>query len=250
MGALIEAAAFDAGDEVTAVVDPLLAQSPALKQSARGAPFYPDIAAVGPNNDHAIVIDFTHPAVVVDNIRNYAERGFSAVIGTTGWYEKIDMVKEIVAGNGTALLYASNFSLGVSLFYKIAEYAAKLIDAFPDYDVAGYELHHHNKADSPSGTAKTLAEKTLAVMSRKKSVCYDMLNRAPLPDELHFASVRGGAIPGTHTLLFDSSADTIEITHRARNRDGFAGGALAAAHWLAAGGKKGVWTLDAMLEKG
>jgi 4-hydroxy-tetrahydrodipicolinate reductase len=243
MGMLIEAAALRRGDVIAALIDPV------IEASVHGDPVYKNIDGIASVDKDAVVIDFTHPAVVMDNIKCYAERKLPAVIGTTGWYEKLDMVKKIIANNDTALLYASNFSLGVSLFYKIAEYAAALIDAFPDYDVGGCEVHHNQKADSPSGTAKTLVEKMLAVMSRKKTAVYETLDRAPRPDELHFASIRAGSIPGTHTVLFDSAADTIEIRHCARNREGFAAGALAAAHWLADGGpqRRGVFTLEDML---
>jgi 4-hydroxy-tetrahydrodipicolinate reductase len=136
----------------------------------------------------------------------------------------------------------------VRLFLKIAEFAAKIAAPYDtEYDIAGYESHHNKKADSPSGTAKTLVERVLAAQTRKTRAVYDKLDRPPAGDELHFASLRTGNDPGTHTLIFDSDADTIEITHRARNRDGLAVGAVRAAEWLAAAPRHGVFTLDDML---
>jgi 4-hydroxy-tetrahydrodipicolinate reductase len=136
------------------------------------------------------------------------------------------------------------------LFYKIAEYASALLDNYAEYDIAGYEFHHNKKADSPSGTAKTIAQKVIAAGTRKKRAVYTMLDRAPEPEELHFASLRCGSIPGKHALVFDSAADTIELTHTARSRAALVSGALAAADWLAktaASGKTGVWTFDDVL---
>jgi 4-hydroxy-tetrahydrodipicolinate reductase len=152
----------------------------------------------------------------------------------------------VKAANGS-LLWSSNYAIGVRLFQKIAEYAAKIADPYAEYDIAGYESHHNKKADSPSGTAKTLVEKVLAAQTRKTKAVYDKLDRPPAPDELHFASLRTGSDPGTHALLFDSDADTIEIIHRARNRDGLALGAIRAAEWLGAEPRHGVFTLDDML---
>jgi 4-hydroxy-tetrahydrodipicolinate reductase len=230
MGRLIEATAVERGFEIAAIVDPLIAGS-AIPEKAAGA----------------VVIDFTHPAAVVDNIKRYTELGLDAVIGTTGWYEKLPDVEKWVADAGTALFYAPNFSIGVAMLYKICNYAAELFDKFPEYDVGGFEAHHAKKADSPSGTARSLAEQVVAHMSRKKRAVYEMQQGMRREDELHFASVRAGSIPGTHTLFFDSPADTIEITHRARSREGFASGAVAAAAWLAAEKRQGVFTMEDLL---
>jgi 4-hydroxy-tetrahydrodipicolinate reductase len=137
----------------------------------------------------------------------------------------------------------------VRLFYKIAEYAAKLTFPYAEYDVAGYEVHHNKKADSPSGTAKILAEKVIAAHGRKKTAVYDKLDRPPREDELHIASLRVGTVSGTHALIFDSLADSIEIKHTARSREGFALGAILAAEWLYNGGKarQGLHTIDEVL---
>jgi 4-hydroxy-tetrahydrodipicolinate reductase len=169
------------------------------------------------------------------------------VVGTTGWFDRLDEVSYAVEKSGSSVLWASNFSLGVNLFYQIAATAAAAVDPFPDYDVGGFEVHHNKKADSPSGTAKTLVERVLASMVRKKAVVWDTLDRPLAPDEVHFASLRTGAVPGTHVLIIDSPTDTIEIRHTARGRDGFAAGAVLAAEWLIAERRHGVFTMEDVL---
>jgi 4-hydroxy-tetrahydrodipicolinate reductase len=185
-----------------------------------------------------------------------ARRKLPVVSGTTGWYARLDEVSAAVKAADSALLWASNFSLGVNIFYRIAACAAKAFDPFPEYDVGGMEAHHNKKADSPSGTAKTLVEKVLAVMTRKKRAAWDTLDGPPQADTIHFPSLRVGSVPGVHTLVFDSPADTIEITHTARGREGFAAGALRAAEWLvncpgpgqdAGKARTGVFTMEDVL---
>lgn len=197
--------------------------------------------------DVDVCIDFTSPKAVVGNIKKIAGFSKNIVVGTTGWYGKINEVKKIVKKNGVGLIYASNFSIGVNIFFKIVEDASKIINNFDDYDVYGYELHHRMKSDSPSGTAKTLAEILIKNIKRKKGSLFDKIDRKIRHDELHFASVRAGNIAGTHVVGFDSTADSIELKHTARNREGFALGALAAAEWI--NGKKGFYTIDGMLSE-
>jgi 4-hydroxy-tetrahydrodipicolinate reductase len=147
-------------------------------------------------------------------------------------------------------MWSANYSLGVNMFYRIAWYAAQLADTFPEYDVGGFESHHNKKMDSPSGTAKTLVNGVLERLNRKDKALWETLaERRPLPNELHFPSLRLGSVPGTHSFFFDSPADTIEITHTARSREGFASGAVRAAQWLIspADGRKGIFTMDDML---
>jgi 4-hydroxy-tetrahydrodipicolinate reductase len=192
-----------------------------------------------------ICIDFSHPAVVVDNIKQAALLGKSLVVGTTGWEDQLSIVQEIVSKHKIALIYSPNFSLGVALFLKIVKEAAELINPYDQYDVGGYEIHHRRKEDSPSGTAKATLDLLLKTIKRKKT---GVINRPEKPlasDEIHFSSLRCGEIPGTHCVLFDSAFDTIEIKHTARSREGFAYGAIAAAEWLQ--GKTGFFTLEDML---
>jgi 4-hydroxy-tetrahydrodipicolinate reductase len=252
MGKILEGKAGERGHTIAAVVDPYTAE----RVSSSGLPVFKTIAeAVNLKNGGGAIdaaIEFTRPDTAPENIRALAEGGIPAVVGTTGWLDRLEELRGLVEKNGSSLLWAPNFSLGVNLFYRIAAYAAKLADPFPEYDVGGWESHHNKKADSPSGTAKTLVAGVLAQMSRKKKPVWEMLNRPPSAEELHFGSLRVGSLPGIHSLIFDSPADTIEITHTARNREGFASGALLAAEWLAArepGGKarRGVFTMDDVL---
>jgi 4-hydroxy-tetrahydrodipicolinate reductase len=248
MGRALEEAALARGHRVAAVVEPRGGET----RSRSGAPVFGDI----PGADFCgaeLALEFTRPDQAAGNIRALAGRGIPVVSGSTGWYAELPPVKAAVEAAGSSLLWAANFSLGVNLFYRIAAYAARLADPFPEYDAGGWEAHHNRKADSPSGTAKTLAERVLANMSRKKKAVWEALDRPPAPEEFHYPSLRLGSLPGVHTLIFDSPADTIEITHTLRSREGLASGALRAAEWLLncpgpgeAAGKprRGVFTLD------
>ena len=178
-----------------------------------------------------VCIDFTRPDAVLGNIKKIIKFRKSIVVGTTGWYDRLDEARKIVKNADIGLIYAPNFSIGVNIFFRIVENAAKIMDKFDDYDVFGYELHHSKKLDSPSGTAKAI-EKILAQNIRRKK-------------EINFTSVRSGNIPGTHAVGFDSTADTIELKHVARNREGFAAGALMAAAWIQ--NKKGFYSIDDMM---
>lgn len=194
-----------------------------------------------------VYIDFTVPAAIIDNIKKYCELKKNVVVGTTGWYEQCDEVEKMVNKAGIGFIYSSNFSLGVNILFKIVEEAAKVIDKFDDYDIFGYELHHRKKMDSPSGTARSIAEILVNNIQRKSIVHFEIMDRKPEANELHFASIRAGAIPGTHVVGFDSEVDTIEIKHVARSRKGMASGAVFAAEWL--NGKKGFYTKEDMMSE-
>lgn len=244
MGKFLEAKARERGHSVIAAVDPAV-------QAAGALPVYPSLEeALKAGRGTAapdMAIEFTRPDTAPANLLFLAGLKIPVVTGTTGWYDRLPEIGAAVEKAGAALLWASNFSLGVHLFYRIAAYAARLADPFPEYDVGGYESHHNRKADSPSGTAKTLVEQVLGQMKRKTRAVYDKLDRPPAGDEIHYASLRLGAVPGVHSLFFDSPADTIEITHTARSREGFAAGALVAAEWLGARTRSGVFTMDQVL---
>ncbi len=173
-----------------------------------------------------VCIDFSNPNSVLDTLRTCAEFNKPIIIGTTGWDDQIVEAKKIVGNTTIGCLYSPNFSVGVHLFMQIVSNAASVMNSFAEYDVAGIEEHHNKKLDKPSGTAKALS-KTLS----------DQMNR-----EVEFSSVRCGNIPGTHHIYFDGPVDTITLTHQARNREGFAHGALNAAKWIV--GKKGFYTMD------
>lgn len=192
-----------------------------------------------------VCIEFSHPSVVMQNIRKLIEFEKNMVIGTTGWHDKLPEVRDMALQKNVGLLYGSNFSIGMNLFLRVVANAVREFDKFNEYDVFGYELHHNQKADSPSGTAITLSDTILDASTTKQTAVFEKLDRKIEPDELHFASIRAGRIPGTHLVGFDSEADTIELTHRVRNRSCFAVGALKAALWLH--GKQGVYSFQDMM---
>lgn len=178
------------------------------------------------------VIEFSLPEGVVDHVRTYAAAGLPAVIGTTGWDEQKAQAKVVVEGYQAALIHGTNFSLGAQMFFQLVEKAAAMIADLPEYDIMVTEWHHKLKKDSPSGTALTTADRILRNLPRKTEVNTGRIDRAIRDSELHVASVRGGSIPGIHQVLLDSAADTLEVKHTARNRSGFALGAVLAAEWL------------------
>lgn len=179
-----------------------------------------------------LCIEFTHPDAALENMRKAAQMQKDLVVGTTGWYDQIKMVSGLVDKANIGMLYSPNFSIGVHLLLSILEHAASLMNGFKDYDAAGMEIHHHQKKDSPSGTALQIAQAVEKNLARI--------------DQLPFSSVRCGSFPGTHTVMFDSPCDTITITHEARSREGFARGAVQAAEWLH--GKKGVYTFEQCMQ--
>lgn len=188
------------------------------------------------------VIEFATEDCVVKHAEICSKTGIPLVVGTTGWNDRIEIVKDIVLSNKSAYLYGSNFSVGAHMFFALVEKAAAMINPLPEYDIFMTEFHHNKKVDSPSGTALTTAHKIIENNIRKSEIVIDPLQRKIEGKELHVASVRGGNIPGTHSVYLDSLADTIEITHRARSRQGFALGSVLAASWLI--GKKGFFTVE------
>lgn len=193
-----------------------------------------------------VCIDFTHPEAVYENVKKLAALKKNMVIGTTGWDQHFDDIRLLVKKADIGFIHASNFSLGVNMFYRMVRKAAQLINKVEEYDIYGYESHHHNKRDSPSGTAKSLANILLRNIDRKTTLQYDRIERKPEKDEIHFASIRAGNIPGTHAIGFDSAADTIELKHTARSREGFALGAVKAAAFIQ--GKKGFYNVEDLMD--
>lgn len=191
-----------------------------------------------------IAIDFSSPEEVMTSVQSCVEAGIPLVVGTTGWYDRVDEARQIVeaAPERIGFLWSSNFSVGVHMYFRIIAEAARLANKLDEYDIWGHEIHHAGKADSPSGTAKTLEKILLDAIHRKESVVEDRLNRKRADSEIHFSSVRGGAVNFGHTIGFDSAADRILITHEARSRDGYARGAIKAAEWLV--GKTGFYSMD------
>ena len=205
-----------------------------------------DLDTPSPHEDAMSAVDvaihFAHAKTIVADLRPWAELGKPLVVGTTGWSKDLQNVQNLVRAKGIGLIYASNFSLGVNIFYQLTRAAATMFDRFEEYDVFIHEVHHKDKVDSPSGTALTLAEIVLSEIKRKKEVLAQSPQGKIRPDQLHVSSTRGGAVIGTHSLMFDSAADSIEVRHAAKNRTGFALGALLAAEWIQ--GKKGMYTME------
>lgn len=184
------------------------------------------------NYDFDIAIDFTYPDAVLENVKKLTMMNKKIVVGTTGWEKDFNKVKNLIEHSKGGMVYASNFSIGMQLFMNIVELAASQINNLDDYDIFMHEIHHKRKIDSPSGTALTLGNIILDKVQSKKKILTDMSNVSIPKESLHISSTRGGEIPGTHTVYIDSFADTLELTHRAKNRSGFALGAVEAALWI------------------
>jgi len=189
------------------------------------------------------VIEFALPLEIEKNAALYSQYGLKAVVGTTGWESKKEEVLKPFNNSEGAYLYGSNFSIGAHLFFRLTASVSKMINKVKDYDVMLCEYHHNKKIDSPSGTALTAAQLVVDNLDRKKEILPGNPPGAIKPEQLHVASVRGGSIPGIHTLTLDSPADSIEISHSARNRSGLALGAVMATEWLM-NKKSGVFTVD------
>jgi 4-hydroxy-tetrahydrodipicolinate reductase len=219
MGHMIEALAPQHGFEVRARLD--------VQENAGGAGLTAEnLRGVD------VAIEFSSPTTAAENVRRLAALGVNTVVGTTGWYDELPSVRAAVEKSGAGVVYAPNFSVGVNLFQKIVAEAAKRFAARGEYEAWGWEMHHSQKKDAPSGTLLKLAE-------TMRQSGYDR------PIEL--SSSRAGSVPGTHEIGFDSVADTITLTHTARSREGFADGALRAARWVI--GKKGLFQFQEILSE-
>lgn len=189
-----------------------------------------------------VAIEFTGPHSAVDNLKKLFDAGVAVVSGSTGWLENWDEIKNYCESKNGSFIYASNFSIGVNLFFELNTYLAKLMRNHPEYEVSLEEIHHTQKKDAPSGTAITLAEQVLQQVKIKKQwVNENSMNK----DDLVITSKRIDPAPGTHSIKYHSEIDDIEIIHTAHSRKGFAGGAVAAAEFLA--GKKGIYTMKDVL---
>ncbi|MFQ5445749.1 MAG: 4-hydroxy-tetrahydrodipicolinate reductase [Saprospiraceae bacterium] len=195
-----------------------------------------------------VAIEFSRPETAFDNIAFCLNAGVPVVSGTTAWLDRLGEARTLCRQTGGAFLYASNFSIGVNIFFALNRHLAAMMKSQNQYDVVMEEIHHTQKLDAPSGTAITLAEGILSELSRKKKwVCVEGEGGAPapVPGEILIASKRRGRVPGTHIVNWESSVDSIEIRHTAHSREGFAAGALAAAEWLV--GKRGCFEMKDML---
>ena len=183
-------------------------------------------------NKDEVAIEFTEPSTCLKNIKALCLKGVNIVCGTTGWDKNIDEVQKLVKNNNVGFIYASNFSIGVNIFWNIIEEASSIINKFDDYDVVGHEIHHNKKKDSPSGTALTTAKIIINNIERKKQIISNRLDREIKPSELHFSSSRCGSVIGKHEITFDSPIDSINISHDSKGRNSYAIGAINCAKWI------------------
>src|SRR3954468_9285193 len=189
-----------------------------------------------------VAIEFTNSHSAINNIKKSIDAGVPIVSGSTGWLQQWNEIKDYCDSKNGALLYASNFSIGVNLFFELNTYLAKLVADYPEYDVMLEEIHHTQKKDAPSGTAITLAEQIMQQITSKKRWVNEESNNK---EELSIISKRIDPAPGTHTIKYISAIDDIEITHTAHNRQGFASGAVLAAEFLQ--NKKGIYSMKDVL---
>ena len=218
MGKTIEKIALERGHEIVSVIDvsnPEDFNSAAFKSA--------DVA-----------IEFTVPSTALSNYMKCFEANVPVVSGTTGWLDRMDEVKEKCEKEGKTFFYASNYSIGVNIFFAVNSYLARIMNNFPSYNVRMTETHHIHKLDAPSGTAITLAEGILKQVDRKERW---VLETEEKPADLAIHAIREGEVPGIHEIIYDSEVDYISIKHDAKSRAGFALGAVVAAEFTA--GKKG-----------
>ena len=226
MGKAIEEVALDKGHEIVLKID-VQNNEDFTKENLQKA----DVA-----------IEFTGPHSAYENVKKCIQSGVPVVSGSTGWLEKWNEISALCDTNNGSLVYSSNYSIGVNLFFELNKQLAKLMEPYDSYDVNMKEIHHTEKKDAPSGTAITLAEQILENLGRKK----EWVNQHnATPEELSIISERIDPAPGTHKVKYSSSIDDIEIIHTAHNRQGFATGAVIAAEFIK--GKKGVFSMKDVL---
>ena len=228
MGHMIESCAKAMGHEIVATIDVISQDATNLVKAGDGEAVALAVKTSGAEG----VIEFSHPAAVLCNLKALIPLGIPVVCGTTGWAKSEAEIENLCAATNGACMRSSNFSIGVNMFYKIVEEAARLMAEYSEYDVAVWEAHHNQKADSPSGTALEVARRVMLGNKSKTEMVFDAFHEKPKANELHVSSTRVGSVPGTHTVFFDSVADSIELTHRARSRAGFAKGSVVALEKL------------------
>ncbi len=226
MGKTIEQVALKRGHEIVCIIDK---ENQADFESAAFA-------------SADVAIEFTMPTAAIDNYRRAWRAGVPVVSGTTGWTAQLPDIQREIEQGGHTLFWTSNFSLGVNIFFELNRHLAHLMNRFPNYEPSMTEIHHTEKKDAPSGTAITLAEGILAELDQKSAWVLGAKNNT---NELPIEAVRRGQVPGTHIVRYDSDADTITITHEAKNREGFALGAIFAAEFVK--GRKGFYTMHDLL---
>ncbi|BDD04316.1 4-hydroxy-tetrahydrodipicolinate reductase [Aureibacter tunicatorum] len=196
------------------------------------------------NGDNVdVAIEFSRPEAAFENCLYCADNNIPVVSGTTGWLDRKEEIETKVQNNNGAFFYASNYSVGVNIFFKVNSFLARLMNKHPEYNVKLDEIHHTEKLDAPSGTAITLAEGVLDEVDRKESWVNSDTEKV---EELEIESFREPGVPGTHSVYYSSSIDEIEIKHTAHSRQGFALGAVLVAEWIL--DKKGVLSMDNFMD--
>jgi 4-hydroxy-tetrahydrodipicolinate reductase len=229
MGKTIEMIALERGHEIVSIID-----------VDNRADFHSETFA---NAD--VAIEFSAPATAFDNFTACFAANVPVVSGTTGWLGRMDEVRSMCEREGKTFFYASNYSIGVNLFFAVNRYLARLMNGFPAYDVHLSETHHIHKLDAPSGTALTLADDLIAQLDRKKQWT---LRETGNSTDLVINAIREGEVPGIHEVTYESDIDYIQIKHSAKNRAGFALGAVLAAEFTV--GKKGWLGMEDLLQLG
>jgi 4-hydroxy-tetrahydrodipicolinate reductase len=224
MGKIIERVALGRGHQISACID---IDNRAAFDKATG-----DVA-----------IEFSHPDAAFENVKKCIERKLPVVCGTTGWLKRKPEIEELCRKTNATFFYASNYSLGVNVFFKVNEYIARMMNGLSEYEISMDEIHHTEKKDAPSGTAITLAEGVIENVERKKKWVNQKTDK---PEDLFIESFRIDQVPGTHIVKYESAIDDIEIKHIAHSREGFAKGAVMVAEWIKE--KKGVYTMDDFLK--
>jgi 4-hydroxy-tetrahydrodipicolinate reductase len=227
MGKEIEKFAIEKGHEIACTVD-----SEAEWKEKRGSLKKADVA-----------IEFSTPQVAVDNIKKCFDLNLAVVTGTTGWQSKLDDISSLCKEKGQTLFYASNFSLGVNVFFELNKKLASMLAEYNEYELGIEETHHKQKLDAPSGTAITLAKDIMEI--NKKFNDWQLAEKTTTSSKIPIKANREDNIFGTHEVYYNSKIDSIKITHIAKSRIGFVKGAVAAAEWVA--GKKGFFTMKDLL---
>jgi 4-hydroxy-tetrahydrodipicolinate reductase len=227
MGKVIEQTAISRGHQIAARID------------VNNASDFDNLSSA----DVDAVIEFSHPDSAFDNVQKCIQKGFPVVCGTTGWLARKPEIEQLCVAQKGAFFYASNYSVGVNIFFELNKMLARLMNPQKQYEVNTIEIHHTEKKDAPSGTAITLAEGLIDNLEVKNTW---VSNELAEPNEVPIWSVREGKVAGTHHVKYVSVVDEIEIIHKAHSREGFALGAVLAAEWIV--GREGIFGMNDLLK--
>ena len=216
MGKLLHSLCLKNGHEIVSIIDENSSEYDSTINKSR-------------LNGAEVALEFTQPKGVLERVQALANCGVNIVIGTSGWYDKIEEVEEIANSSKVGIIYSANFSIGMNLFFQVIDYLSKMMAQIPNYDLYAFEEHHNEKKDRPSGTAKYISS-----LIKK--------NQSQVTSNFEFESIRAGKKPGTHLVGYDSDYDFIELKHLARERSAFVSGAVKSAEWIV--GKSGFYNFS------